>query len=202
MKKLICMILVLSMCGCSPTPTKNTPEIVNTYSVSDFLSKLDGALIAVAAVAKGNGLKLDQVKLDFNVVLAEETSGELKILFLKFGRASKNATTTSYVITLGAPEDLAKRTGQVSGAFLQTFADALKELIANSDQYKVAGLVTHEISASLKFYIKDHDTGGLAHEFEVVPVSLKIGDATTEESTQTITLKFIAHKKEKKEEKK
>lgn len=198
MKVTIVMGIALFLAGCVNGPAKPSDQIVNTYSVTEFMGRLDDAITPAAVAARDNGLLLTGVKLTFNVVLTEKESGEIKILFIKVGGSNTTARTTEYTVTLGAPEDLAEGFGKVSvdDKYLKNFAAALEGLVADSSKYSVGELVTHKVTASLKYYIQDNSTGGLDHEFEVIPVSLKVGTAVSEAATQTILLTFEAPKKE------
>ena len=188
MKYLVALLALFHISGCA----SNGPSPVigpGTYAVAELLGDLDETLAEVFVAARDNGLRLAEVKLDLNTVIANKEDGKLKILFLSLGGSTARATTSQYTVTLGIPEKLDETTSAVSAtSSLKEFATALGELVRNSEQYTVGDLKTESIKAQLKFYVKETKGVEAGQEFEVVPLTLSAGEAVTAELTQTITL--------------
>ena len=184
MKHLMALLAVFYISGCASN--ESSP---GTFAVADLLGDLDETLADVFVAARDNGLRLVEVQLDLNTVVANTEDGKLKILFLSLGNSAVRASTSQYTVTLGIPENLDQTTVAVSAMpTLKEFSVALEELVRNSEQYTVDDLETKSIKAQLKFYVKESKGVEAKQQFEVVPLTLSAGDAVTSELTQTITL--------------
>ena len=184
--KLMCLILIGTICSCASTKNGTKSKVIN-IEVGEAFKRVYQATQESFAEADNKTLKLESIDLSFSTTTTFSVEGGVKLWVVsgKYSRKSSNSKKATFTFT----EDENVKKALTEDTQIQDFKKYLISVIKSTENIqKIEKFGLSEIEVEVVFTLSKSGEGGI--EIEILPVTPALSGSKEKEFAHSITLKF------------